>query len=249
MSTDRILSQLLGSGAASGFAGALAGSLAGGLLTSKAGRKLGKTALQVGGIAAVGGLAYAAWNRYRQGQEPTAAATPTHAATPRATADERFIPPPGRPQEAEALGLVLLRTMIAAAHADGRLDERERHAIRARVASLELSELERAELLEQIERPVDLGWLVGAAHTPERAAEIYTAALLAIDVDTPAERAWLGLLAARLDLPPALVDEIHREAGCADRNAAQADVSGLAAGDASPSPGKCGIAASGAPSC
>ncbi len=48
MSTDRILAQLLGSGAASGFAGALAG----GPITSQAGRRLGKTALQVGGIEA-----------------------------------------------------------------------------------------------------------------------------------------------------------------------------------------------------
>lgn len=63
MSADRILSQLLGSGTASGFAGGLTGGLATGLLTSKAGRKFGKKALKAGGIAAVGGLAYAAWNR------------------------------------------------------------------------------------------------------------------------------------------------------------------------------------------
>jgi uncharacterized membrane protein YebE (DUF533 family) len=60
MSFDRILSQLLSSPARAGLAGAVAG----GLLTSKAGRKLGKRAVELGGIAAIAGLAYTAWRRY-----------------------------------------------------------------------------------------------------------------------------------------------------------------------------------------
>ena len=51
---NKLLIQLLGSGAAGGFAGGLAGGLAGNLLTSKSGRKMGKMALKMGGIAAVG---------------------------------------------------------------------------------------------------------------------------------------------------------------------------------------------------
>lgn len=75
-----------------------------------------------------------------------------------------------------------------------------------RVASLDLSGAERSELLSQLERPVDLHDLVAAAaRTPEIASEIYSASLLAIDPDTPAERAYLAMLAARL------VDAIHHE--------------------------------------
>ena len=39
-----------------------------------------------------------------------------------------------------------------------------------------------------------------ATRTPEEAAEIYTVSLLAIDVDNPAERGYLAMLAARLNL-------------------------------------------------
>jgi len=211
MSVDRVLSQLLASGAASGFAGGLAGGLASGLLTSKAGREFGGKALRVGGIAAVGGLAYAAWSRYRAGAD--AASRPPDGGL------EGFVPAPDSPQEAEALGLLLLRAMVAAAHADGRLDGRERHAIRGHVASLDLPDAEKARLLACIERPVGMEELVASATRPEIAAEIYTAALLAMDVDTVAERAWLVMLAARLGLPDDLVVELHRELGVAHPDA------------------------------
>jgi len=229
MSSDRILSQILGSSAASGFAGGLAGGLASGLLTSKAGRKFGKKALRVGGVAAVGGLAYAAWSRYRQEQAahapPGAAARPAPfsnaTAAPATAADdvtlERFVPPPSRPEECEALGLALLRAMIAAAQADGKLDGAERRAIFERISTLELSAAEQAALFEQLDQPVDLNALVAAARTPEQAIEIYTASRLAIEVDTPAERGYLAMLAARLELPDQLVGAIDREvAGGAD---------------------------------
>lgn len=65
----------------------------------------------------------------------------------------------------------------------------------------------------QLDRPVDIDSLVSAAQTPELGAEIYTASLLAIEVDSPAQRACLAMLAARLDLPESLVTSIHREFG------------------------------------
>jgi uncharacterized membrane protein YebE (DUF533 family) len=102
----------------------------------------------------------------------------------------------------------MIRAMIAAAQADGRLDGAERSAIAERIAGLDLSAADRRELLAEIERPVGLDALVAEATSPERALEIYTAARLAVEVDTPAERAWFDLLAARLGLAPELVDAI-----------------------------------------
>ena len=55
---NKLLEQLIGSGAAGGFAGGLAGGLASSMLTSKKGRKMGMKAAKIGGIAAVGALAY-----------------------------------------------------------------------------------------------------------------------------------------------------------------------------------------------
>lgn len=216
MSVDRILSQVLGSGAASGFAGGLAGGLASGMLTSKSGRKLGKKALQVGGIAAVGGLAYAAWSRYRQNESTGLAAPGAGVGASMAPSIEHFVPGDDRPDRAEALGLTLLHAMVAAAQADGKLDGRERHAIYERVGSMDLREAEKADLIAQLAQPIDMGTLVAAATTPEISAEIYAASLLAIDVDTAAERAYLAMLAARLGLPQGLVDSIHRELDLAE---------------------------------
>jgi len=48
--------------------GALAGGLAGTLLTSKHARKLGGSALQIGAVALLGGLAYKAYSNYRDGK-------------------------------------------------------------------------------------------------------------------------------------------------------------------------------------
>jgi uncharacterized membrane protein YebE (DUF533 family) len=210
MNAEKILSQLLSGGAASGFAGGLAGGLASGLLTSKAGRKLGGKALQLGGLAAVAGLAYNAWSRYRQ--ESTGA--PVERA-PAQLPPPAFLPGPGHADERSDLALCLLFAMIAAARADGKLDGEERRAIFDGVARLDLPETERAQLYAALERPADLEWLVRQATTPERAAEIYAASLLAIEVDTPAERGYLSMLAARLGLPEDLVASLHGEAAAA----------------------------------
>ena len=52
---------------------------------------------------------------------------------------------------------------------------------------------------------------IESAGSPEVAAEIYVASLLAIDVDTAAEKSYLAMLAARLNLAPELVTELHRQ--------------------------------------
>jgi uncharacterized membrane protein YebE (DUF533 family) len=66
-----------------------------------------------------------------------------------------------------------------------------------------------------LERPVDVETPVAAATTQERAVEIHAASLLPIEVDTPAERGYLAMLAAALGLPDGWVAHIHREAGVA----------------------------------
>ena len=72
---DKILGQILGAGSAidgkpfngkSLAGGLLVGGLAG-AMTGKTGKKIAGTALQLGGAAAVAGLAYSAYQRYRAG--------------------------------------------------------------------------------------------------------------------------------------------------------------------------------------
>ena len=205
---NKILGQLLSGGAATGIAGALAG----GMLTSKRGRKLGKKVLELGGLAAIAGAAWMAYDRYRGGGVRTnPGAAPPIDAVGRATI-AGFLPPASEPRRANELGLTLIRAMIAAARADGKLEGREGEAIFRAVHDLALDAGEKALLLEEFGKPVDVDVLVAAATTPAVAAEIYAAALLAIELDTPAERAWLSMLASRLGLDGSLVAQLEGRA-------------------------------------
>jgi uncharacterized membrane protein YebE (DUF533 family) len=212
MDLDRIVSELVDGarrrGVTGGVTGGVAAGLASSLLFSKAGRKLGKRALELGGLAAIAGVGYAAWRRHQAGGVPVAAPLRAVDAIPAA-----FLPPPAESGARDELGAVLLQAMIAAARADGKLDGEERRMLFEQLAKLELPEAERAELYAALERPVEIQTLIAAATTPERAVEIYTASLLAIDLDTPAERGYLAMLSAALGLPDGLVEQIHREVG------------------------------------
>jgi uncharacterized membrane protein YebE (DUF533 family) len=66
-------------------------------------------------------------------------------------------------------------------------------------------------LVKEMGHPVDVDAIVNSASSPEIAAEIYAASLLAVEIDSPAEKAYLGMLAARLELPAQLVAELERQ--------------------------------------
>ena len=203
MDLDRILKSLVSNPAAAGLAGAIAG----GLLMNKGGRKLGKKALELGGMAALAGVAYDAWRRHQQGANGARHAQPSDSLL-RATG---FLPTERGSVAGDELGTALFRAMLAAARCDGRLDSLERQALFNQVEKLELGESERAELLALIESPVSIEEVVASATTRQRAIEVYTASRVAIDPDSPAERGYLTLLAARLGLEDELVAGIERE--------------------------------------
>ncbi|UYO00917.1 MAG: tellurite resistance TerB family protein [Devosia sp.] len=180
-----------------------AAGLAAGLLLSggKPGKLLGNAA-KVGAMAAVGGLAYKAWQNYQQGQSGQASPP----------SEDKFIPAPDTAAQ-EELGKTLVRAMIAAAKADGRIDAEEKEAIFERLKTMPLSAEEKAWVFDELSTPLDINAVVARADTPEHAAEIYAASLVAISADTAAEQAYLEALATKLKLDPALVTEIHRQAG------------------------------------
>lgn len=224
---NKLLGSLLNSSTAKGFAGGLAGGMASKMVKKKTLKKVGKNALAVGGVAAVGALAYTAYKNYNQGQgkgpdgtpppSPESPASTTSAQTidvqglfakPEAAA---FLPDPTNETATDALGLLLVRAMIAAARADGRLDAQESQAIFQKIESLGLDNEAQSLLIQEMGKPADVDAIVNAASTPEIAAEVYLASYLAVDVDTPEEKAYLSMLAARLQLPPALVAELENQ--------------------------------------
>ena len=90
-------------------------------------------ALKLGGIAAIGGLAYKAYQNYKNGDKP---------ADPAAPQDKTLLPPPEdtsfhpsqAPQGEAEFALTLVRAMIAAANADGHIDEAEQKKIADKLA-------------------------------------------------------------------------------------------------------------------
>ncbi|WP_265518530.1 tellurite resistance TerB family protein [Nitratireductor luteus] len=182
------------------------------LLGTGTGRKLTKNAVKLGGMAAVAGLAYKAYQNYQSGKKPEAATVE----------DGDLLPPPAgttfdpaqAPQGEQEFAFTLVRAMVAAARADGHIDEAERKKIADRLRLSGIGEEAEAFLVEELEKPVDLDALVDAAETDAQKIELYTASRLTIDPKSRAERGYLDMLAGRLKLPDALVD--HIEATVAD---------------------------------
>ena len=209
---NKMLNQFLGGSAAGGFAGGLAGGLTSSMLTNKKGRKLGKKALKMGGMAAVGAIAYGAFQKYKDAKSaPQQAGTPVQPELQPAPSGSSFMPADNDTAAREQLGLVLVRAMIAAARSDGNLDAKESQTIFQRIQTLDLAQEDKNLLVEEMGRPVNIDAIVNAAATPEIAAEIYVASLLAIDVDTVEEKSYLDMLAARMKLPQELVIQLNKQ--------------------------------------
>lgn len=217
LDAKNLLNQFVGDGGS--FAkGAATGGLLGLMVGSKKTRKVAKTAATYGGMALVGGLAYKAWQNHKAGQQAApAAAAPAHApqAPPAAPvalpppppANTGFVPP--TPQGEDTLARALLRAMVSAAKADGHIDAAEQSRIFERMDALQLSNDDKVFVMDELRAPLDVEAVAKGASTQEEAAEIYAASLLAIDPDGPAERGYLGMLAARLNLEPGLVEHLH----------------------------------------
>ncbi|WP_421998982.1 tellurite resistance TerB family protein [Reyranella sp.] len=203
--------------------GALAGGLVAILMGSKTGRKIGGEALKMGGMAAVGALAYKAYRDWQSGKAPVQ----TSAQMPQQQNFPMLPPPSGTPfnpsteSGQQSLARNLLRAMIAAAKADGHVDADEQARIFAEMDKLPLSSEDKAFVMDELRAKLDVDAVAAAAATPEEAAEIYTASLLSIDVDNAAERGYLAMLAARLNLDDALVAHLQQTVASAAGKAAQ----------------------------
>lgn len=173
-----------------GGLGAIAGALLGGR----------KGAVGGGALALLGSLAVAALQASQQvqGQAQAVAAQP-----------------PMDQLASDDTALLLVRAMVAAAKADGQIDQQEIARITGKLEEIGADEESRRFVAEELRRPLDLDAIVRAVPSPEVAVEVYAASLLAIEVDTPAERAYLQTLAGRLNLPQPVVAQVHRAFGIA----------------------------------
>ncbi len=193
--------------------GGAAGGLAGILLGGKTSKKMAKGAVKLGGTAALAGLAYKAYEAWRTSQNAPVPAVeappPMKDVTPRPE-EARFLP--GRAEDRDTMSLAILRAMIAAAKSDGHIDAEEHRRIFDKLGEMDLDTEEKAFIIDELRKPLDIDAIVRSATTPELAVEIYAASFLAIDPDDPAEQAYLAMLASRLKLEPSLRKAVEAEA-------------------------------------
>jgi uncharacterized membrane protein YebE (DUF533 family) len=192
---------------------ALATAVLGGLgalvFGTSTGRSVAGSAAKLGGLALIGGLAYKAYQNYQAGKPLLNAAQ--HQDVLPAPAGTGF-----EPQAAtDATALVFIRAMIAAAAADGHIDAEEQSAILGGLKEAGLDQEAHEWLAKEMAKPASIDTLVEAAESPELAAQIYTAARIAINPDNAAEKDFLAGLAGSLGLDAELVANIDAAASAA----------------------------------
>jgi uncharacterized membrane protein YebE (DUF533 family) len=213
MNLTHLLDQLLKSGGASldkarssGDLGKYAtGAAAGGalalLLGSKGGRRLGGSALKLGSVAAVGALAWKLYQEHQARQGAPGVPAPSF---------ERLPAP-----QLEDHSRAMLKAVIAAAKADGHMDDRERAAVEAELHRIDADPATRRWVDDELRRPVEPAEVAAAASTPEMAAEVYLASVLVADDTSTMERAYLDALARELKLAPELKASLEARAKAA----------------------------------
>jgi len=108
----------------------------------------------------------------------------------------------------------VLKAMINAAKADGQIDQGEIQRIVGKLQESGMGKEAQQYVLTEMTKPLEIQALIGAAKGhPTLATQIYAASLLAIEVDTPAEKNYLDQLATGLGLNPEVTQRIKEMVG------------------------------------
>lgn len=196
-----LLGGLLGGGgttAGGGGLGGLLGGLLGGGGSNAGGSTQGRSAggVNYAALASLGMMAFKAYQSWQRSQ----AAAPQQAVR---TVDQLSGP------EAEDHSHAILRALIAAAKADGRIDQQEEQLIYAEIKRQTSDPQLQQWLDEEVSKPLDAAEVAQSARDPAMAAEMYLASVMLVDDQQEAERAYLDELAGALQLDPAL--QVHLE--------------------------------------
>ena len=182
--------------------GAVAAGVMALLVGTKSGRKLTGSALKLGSLAAVGGIAWQAYQNWSAtGSAETANAGKGHDVLPVNELNE---------EAANKRSMILLKAMIAAAKADGHIDAGEMWDINQKISDFGLSGDIAGFVQNEIAAPTTPAQFAVLADTPETAAEIYLISSMLIDKDNEMESAYLDELVKALKLPDDLLTELDK---------------------------------------
>ena len=189
--------------------GAVAAGVLALLLGTGAGRRMTKSALKIGSLAAIGGVG---WKAYQNWAEKEAAAEDVKDIVESAgnAKNAKIIPINElNDEEANKRSQILLKAMIAAAKADGHINKKEITAIEEQIEKLDLSTEVASLLQDEIKKPLDIKDIAALAENSAIAAEIYLVSAVVTDRENSMEKAYLEELAKAMKLPDALVDQLQ----------------------------------------
>ena len=178
------------------------GGLAALLLGTKGGRAVTGGAAKLGGLAAIGGIAYKALRNYQEGKPLTQGVPGLEqlTAAPEGTSFSELA-------HTNDTALLLIRTMVATAAADGVIEPSQRAAIIGQLKGGGLNP-EAAQFLDaEIQHPATVSEISAAVgSSKDLASQVYAAAHLI--ASSPQEKAFIENLAKALALDPGLVAHI-----------------------------------------
>jgi uncharacterized membrane protein YebE (DUF533 family) len=155
-----------------------------------------------GALAVLSGLALSALGK------PEAAAQPRQVAAPRGRPQD-----PAEAEQLEQSATLILAAMINAAKADGQVDQEELQRIVGKLREVGAPAEALDFVLTELRKPMDLEALIRRVPSEELGVQLYAASLLAIEMDTEAERQYLRRLAHGLGLETMVVRRVHQHMG------------------------------------
>lgn len=186
-------------GMLSGFGGGVVtGGALGLLLGNKKARKVGGKVAMYGGLAALGVIAYKAYNNWQSQKAQTENYEPQ-------TIDR--LPAP----QVEEHSMAILKALVAASKADGHVDLKERQLLDQELGKFSNDMELRRWFESELNKPLDPADVARAAKTPEMAAEMYVASVLIVDDENFMERSYLEELARQLNIAPSLKNELEAQ--------------------------------------
>ncbi|MGR6873302.1 tellurite resistance TerB family protein [Pseudomonas sp. HK3] len=192
--------------------GAAVGGIAALLVSSKKARSFAGSAAMVGGAALLGGLAFKAfknWQRSKLSAQSTLQQSPEFSQARLTQSVDTFENEVSANAEFQ---LTLVKAMIAAAKADGHIDDVEQSRIFDAVEEMPSSSDFKYMMMDLLRYPSSIKELVCEVKTVEQKSELYLISCFAIDVDHEAESQYLSQLASALGLPSELAFELRQQA-------------------------------------
>jgi uncharacterized membrane protein YebE (DUF533 family) len=190
-----------------GGIGAVLGSVLGGGSSSVKGAMTG------GALAMLAGIAYKAFTEAGQAARSAAGSTassggelPLGLRSPQTAAEE---------QAMENTAQLVIKGMINIAKSDGQVSIDEIQRIVGKVEAAGMGADAQEWLMTELRQPLNVDAFVAEIPSPEVAAEVYAASLLAVEVDTPQEKDYLRHFAEKAGLHPLVVQHIHQSLGVA----------------------------------